>query len=172
MRRGLGYQTRMRQIILITAITTTLLSSSSCFLLLGKTVEPTSDPRTQQMPQNYDVSNAASPYEESQSQPQTSAPSSYSSSSSASQPAPAGPVSVRIRSQCSKSVGVFYGQKPKFGSGTKGSISGNSTESHTFRPGEMFWIIDASENGIDSATISSNTREIEIGSNCTSVSTR
>jgi hypothetical protein len=33
----------------------------------------------------------------------------------------------------------------------------------------MRWIIDANENGIDSATVSSNTRQIEISSNCTSV---
>ena len=40
---------------------------------------------------------------------------------------PAGPVSVTIRSACSKTVKVFYGDKPKFGSGTYSSISSNSS---------------------------------------------
>ncbi len=103
-------------------------------------------------------------------------PASYSSSSgstsAAATPAPAGPVSVTIRSACSKTVKVFYGNKPKFGSGTYSSISSNSVQSHSFRPGDMFWIVDDSENGLGSTSIGPGTRELEISSSCTSINAR
>jgi hypothetical protein len=98
-------------------------------------------------------------------------PSSAASSSSAA-PAPAGPVSVTIRSACSKTVKVFYGDKPKFGSGTYSSIDSNSVQSHSFRPGEMLWIVDESQNGLGSTSIGSGTRELEIASSCTAISSR
>ena len=87
-------------------------------------------------------------------------------------PAPSGPVSVTIRSSCSKTVKVFYGDKPKFGSGTYSSISSNSVQSHSFQEGDLFWIVDESENGISSASISRGTRELEIGSSCSGISAR
>lgn len=87
-------------------------------------------------------------------------------------PAPAGPVSVTIRSACPSTVKVFYGDKPKFGSGTNSSISSNSVNSHTFQPGDMFWIIDESENGLDSVTVDDRVRTIEINRDCTSLSVR
>jgi hypothetical protein len=86
--------------------------------------------------------------------------------------APAGPVSVTIRSSCSQTVKVFYGNKPKFGSGTYSSISSNSVQSHSFQPGDQLWIVDDSENGISNATVSSSTRELEITSSCTGISSR
>lgn len=87
-------------------------------------------------------------------------------------PAPAGPVSVTIRSACRETVKVFYGDKPKFGSGTTSSISSNSVNSHTFQPGDMFWIVDGSDNGVDSITVDDRVRTIEINSDCTSMSLR
>jgi hypothetical protein len=87
-------------------------------------------------------------------------------------PAPSGPVSVTIRSSCSKTVKVFYGDKPKFGSGTYSSISSNSVQSHSFQEGDLFWIVDESENGVSSASISRGTRELEIGSSCSGISAR
>ena len=81
-------------------------------------------------------------------------------------------VSVSIRNRCSKTVKVFYGQKPKFGSGTTSSLSSNSVMSHTFRPGDMFWTIDDKENGLSSVTVGENTREIEVGSDCSSLRSR
>lgn len=102
-------------------------------------------------------------------------PASYSGgapASAAQSPAPAGPVSVTIRSACSKTVKVFYGDKPKFGSGTYSDISSNSVQSHSFRPGDMFWIVDDSQNGLGSTSIGPNTRELEISSGCTSINAR
>jgi len=87
-------------------------------------------------------------------------------------PAPAGPVSVTIRSSCPSTVRVFYGDKPKYGSGTTSSISSNSVNSHSFQPGDMFWIVDASDNGVASVTVDDRIGTIEINGNCTSMSTR
>jgi hypothetical protein len=83
-----------------------------------------------------------------------------------------GPVSVTIRSSCGRTVPVFYGQKPKFGSGTQSSISTNSVQSHSFRPGDMFWVTDASGNGLDGVTVTERTRTLEIDSSCSRISER
>lgn len=87
-------------------------------------------------------------------------------------PPPSGPVHVTIRSQCPQTVKVFYGDKPKFGSGTLSSISSNSVNSHTFQPGDMFWIVDESENGITSTTVDDRTDTIEINRDCASFTIR
>ena len=92
-------------------------------------------------------------------------PSSSGGSSSSSQ----GPVSVTIRSQCRQTVPVFYGSKPKFGSGTQSSVSYNSVSSHSFRVGDMMWVTDASGNGLSSVTVGPGTRNIEIDSSCTRI---
>jgi hypothetical protein len=81
-------------------------------------------------------------------------------------------VSVTIRSECSNTVPVFYGEKPKFGSGTKSSISSHSSESHSFRPGDMMWIIDESENGLASVTVRAGVHEIDISSGCNQLNAR
>ena len=39
------------------------------------------------------------------------------------------PTTVEIHSDCPKTTPVFYGEKPKFGSGTKSSIGSNTTTS-------------------------------------------
>ena len=98
------------------------------------------------------------------SNPRGTSSSSPSSSSS--------PVSVTIRSSCSRTVPVFYGDKPKYGSGTTSSVSSNSVSSHTFRVGDMMWVLDDSGNGAGSITISQSTRSIEITSSCTGLSER
>lgn len=82
------------------------------------------------------------------------------------------PVSVTIRSSCRRTVPVFYGDKPKYGSGTKSSVSFNSVSSHTFRVGDMMWVLDDGGNGLGSVTISQGTRTIEIDSSCAGLSSR
>jgi nucleoid-associated protein YgaU len=81
-------------------------------------------------------------------------------------------VSVNIRNSCGKTVKVFFGEKPKFGSGTYSSASSNSVSSHTFRPGDLFWIVDESENGVASVTVESSTKEIEIRGACSELASR
>ncbi len=83
-----------------------------------------------------------------------------------------GPVSVTIRSECPSTVKVFYGDKPKFGSGTTSSISSNSVNSHSFRAGDMMWVVDDHDNGMGSVSVSPGTRELRIGRDCRSVSAR
>jgi len=87
-------------------------------------------------------------------------------------PSSNGPISVTIRSACPRTVSVFYGSDPKCGSGTRSSISSNSVTSHTFMSGDIFWVLDGSDNGVSSAQISQGTREIEIASSCTSLNVR
>ncbi|MEO7092731.1 MAG: hypothetical protein ABI175_05740, partial [Polyangiales bacterium] len=67
---------------------------------------------------------------------------------------------------------VFYGNKPKYGSGTSSSVSTNSVSSHSFREGDMFWVTDESGNGIDGFTVTRDTRTIEIDSSCSRLSGR
>jgi len=87
----------------------------------------------------------------------------------ASPAAPAAPsvVSVTLRNSCRQTVKVFYGKKPKFGSGTYSTLSSNSRSSKQFRPGDMVWIVDDSQNGVASATVDARTRTIEVDSSCT-----
>lgn len=87
-------------------------------------------------------------------------------------PASPSSVSVDIKSSCSKTVKVFYGDKPKFGSGTYSTASANSRSSHSFRPGDQFWIVDESENGVANVSIKDETREIEILGSCTALAQR
>lgn len=97
---------------------------------------------------------------------------SSSSSSSGGSSGPSGPVSVTIRSSCPRTVPVFYGNKPKYGSGTSSSVSTNSVSSHSFREGDMMWVTDASGNGLDGFTVTRGTRTIEIDSSCSRLSGR
>jgi hypothetical protein len=90
----------------------------------------------------------------------------------ASAPTPAGPVSVTLRNTCKQNVKVFFGDKPKFGSGRYSSMSSNSSTSATFQPGDMFWIVDDGQNGLSSVTVASGMREIEIVDGCTGMRTR
>ena len=81
-------------------------------------------------------------------------------------------VSVSIRSACAKTVPVFYGDKPKFGSGTRSTVSSNSVSNKTFEPGDKVWVTDDKEEGLGSVTIEESTRTIEIGSDCRSISAK
>lgn len=89
-----------------------------------------------------------------------------------SSPSPSGPisVSVSIKNTCGETVKVFYGKKPKFGSGTYSRMSSNSRTSKSFRPGDMIWVVDDSQNGLGGATISETTRNVEL--TCTGVIAR
>ncbi len=89
-------------------------------------------------------------------------------------PAPAAPrpVSVTLRNSCKQTVKVFFGDKPKFGSGRYSSMSSNSLTSATFQPGDMLWIVDDGQNGLSAVTVAEGMREIEILEGCTGMRTR
>lgn len=93
-------------------------------------------------------------------------------SSSGSPGGSASSVSVQLRSACARTVRVFYGKTPKFGSGTTSRISSNEVSNKTFQPGDMMWVVDDADNGLSSVTVSSSTREITVGPDCRSLSAR
>ena len=88
-----------------------------------------------------------------------------------SKPAPT-TVSVALRNGCSETVKLFFGEKPKFGSGRYSSLSSNTRTNQTFKPGDMLWIVDDGQNGVESVTVEASTKEIEIASSCDSFRTK
>lgn len=101
-----------------------------------------------------------------------SAPATDGAAPASAAPEPPKPVSVTLRNTCSETVKVFFGDKPKFGSGRYSSLSSNSSTSHSFMPGDMFWIVDDSQNGVSSVTIGESTRTVEVQNGCTGLSAR
>jgi hypothetical protein len=81
-------------------------------------------------------------------------------------------VSVTIKNSCGETVKVFFGDKPKFGSGTYSSASENSRSNHSFSPGDQFWIVDDSQNGVANVAVTESTREIEIVGSCDRLAAR
>lgn len=96
------------------------------------------------------------------------APPAYSAPASSSS-APSAPTttSVRLHNSCSQTVRLFFGDKPKYGSGTTSTLGANNTTSMTFRPGDMIWIVDASDNGLSSLSVGGTSMNVEILSSCT-----
>ncbi len=81
-------------------------------------------------------------------------------------------VSVTLVNACSDTVKVFFGDKPKFGSGRYSSLSSNSRTNQTFKPGDQLWIVDDGQNGVANAKIEASTREIEVASGCKTLRAR
>lgn len=82
-------------------------------------------------------------------------------------PAHAGPVSVTLRNGCRETVRIFFGDDPRFGSGTHSTLSSNTVTSRSFQEGDTVWLTDESRNGLSSVTISRGTRQIEVTPSCT-----
>jgi hypothetical protein len=82
------------------------------------------------------------------------------------------PTSLEVHSDCSKTVGVFLGEKPGFSSGTRSSVSSNSTT--TFgrnADGSLkFWLLDDKDNGITSVAVSASTKRVTVDASCKSLS--
>lgn len=90
------------------------------------------------------------------------------SSSSGGTSQPKGPerYSVSLKNECSKTVKLFFGQKPKFGSGTYSSISSNTLTSRSGTVGDMIWIVDDGQNGLSSYSPRSGSQTVVITSGC------
>jgi hypothetical protein len=82
--------------------------------------------------------------------------------------APATPTTVEVHNDCGRTVNVFYGDKPKFGSGTKSAIGANTTTSASRKPDGTLevWIITDNEDPIASATVTATTRRVTIDRSC------
>jgi hypothetical protein len=84
-------------------------------------------------------------------------------------PAPPQVVSVDLHNDCGHTVKLFLGARPKWGSGTSTSLGSNTTSSYDMKPGDTIWIIDDSENGLDSFSASEKGafQRVRISSSCT-----
>lgn len=84
------------------------------------------------------------------------------------------PTTVEVHSDCTKTTPIFYGEKPKFGSGTKSSIGSNTTTSASRKADGTLtvWIIDEQENGIASVHVSASTKRVEIDRSCRQITAR
>jgi hypothetical protein len=81
------------------------------------------------------------------------------------------PLSIEVRSDCSKTVPVFYGDgKPGFSSGRKSSISSNSvsSESRNHDGTLTIWIIDEHENGLSNVKLTPDNKRVTVNSDCKS----
>jgi hypothetical protein len=91
-------------------------------------------------------------------------------------PAPAAmvPTTVQIHSDCPKTTPIFYGDKPKFGSGTKSSIGSNTTTTAPRKADGSLtvWIIDEHENGIANVRVDASTKRVDIDRSCKNISAR
>lgn len=89
----------------------------------------------------------------------------------ASAPPPMTPTSIEVHSDCPKTLPLFVGDKPKFGSGTKTSIGSNTTTTFPRKAdgSASIWIIDDKENGVAQASAGPSTRRLVIGRNCTAI---
>ncbi len=77
---------------------------------------------------------------------------------------------VEIVSECRRSVRLFFGDTPKFGSGRYTTWGGNTRgQEHV---GKRVWLVDERDNGLSSASVGPGTRQVVILSNCTGLSTR
>jgi len=77
--------------------------------------------------------------------------------------------SLRLHNSCSKPVLLFFGDKPKFGSGRKERLGTNNTTSYSGGAPQTVWIIDESENGL-SSFVASGSQSMQITSSCTGFS--
>jgi hypothetical protein len=75
--------------------------------------------------------------------------------------------SVTLHNDCKKTVKLFLGEKPKFGSGTSTTIGSNTTQSYSLGVGKMIWIVDDSENGVANYTGQAGSHRIKIPASCT-----
>jgi len=98
------------------------------------------------------------------------APASPGAETNSASDAPAGPtiVSISLKNNCKEKVRLFFGDKPKFGSGTYSSLGSNTRTSKQMQAGDMIWIVDESDNGIASYTVSEGSRDVEITDSCSS----
>ena len=64
---------------------------------------------------------------------------------------------------------LFFGNKPKFGSGRKERPGTNTTTSYSGGAPQTVWIIDESENGL-SSFVASGSQSVQLTSSCTGFS--
>jgi hypothetical protein len=138
------------------------LASSACSLL-GTYANSASSMMTQPGATGATPATAGAPGSTSATNTPTAGSEAKSAAKAPSEPTT---VSVTLRNSCSKTVKVFFGDKPKFGSGRYSSLSSNSRTNQTFKPGDQLWIVDDGQNGVESVKVEAGMKEIEVASSC------
>ncbi len=80
--------------------------------------------------------------------------------------------SFSLKNECSQTVKLFIGDKPKYGSGTSTSVSSNSINSYSGSGSQTYWIVDESGNGLSSFTAGAGQRDMRILPSCTGFAPR
>jgi hypothetical protein len=75
--------------------------------------------------------------------------------------------SMSLKNECPRTVRMFIGTKPKFGSGTTTTVSSNSISSYSGTAPQMYWIVDEHDNGLSSYTASPGRQNVRILPSCT-----
>jgi len=78
--------------------------------------------------------------------------------------------SLRLHNSCSRTVKLFFGDNPKFGSGTRTSLGSNSTSSYSGGAPKTVWLVDDRDQGI-SSFVASGSQSMQITSSCAGFST-
>ncbi|MCB9548570.1 MAG: hypothetical protein H6706_22420 [Myxococcales bacterium] len=88
--------------------------------------------------------------------------------------APSGPghYSLSLKNECPSTVRLFEGDKPKFGSGTYSTIGANNIRSFSGFAGKTIWIVDASDNGVSSYSLSAGRHDLVITRSCSGFARR
>ncbi|MRG96236.1 hypothetical protein [Polyangium spumosum] len=81
-----------------------------------------------------------------------------------------GTYSLRLHNSCSRTVKLFFGDNPKFGSGTRTSLGSNTTSSYSGGAPKTVWIVDDRDQGI-SSFVASGSQSMQITSSCSGFST-
>lgn len=75
--------------------------------------------------------------------------------------------SLTLKNECPRTVKLFIGDKPKWGSGTSTSVSSNSINSYSGTAPQMYWIVDDSDNGLSAYTATPGSQRVRILPSCT-----
>ncbi|MEZ4473199.1 MAG: hypothetical protein R3F60_20920 [bacterium] len=88
--------------------------------------------------------------------------------------APSGPgnFSLSLKNECPRTVRLFEGDKPKFGSGTYSTIGANNIRSFSGFAGKTLWIVDDSDNGVSSYSLSAGRHDLVITASCSGFARR
>ncbi|MFW5740757.1 MAG: hypothetical protein ACOC1F_10380 [Myxococcota bacterium] len=143
------------------------LASNACSLL-----GTYANSATSLMSQPGATSAAAAPTSPSTATPTAATPTAAADATKPESPKAPSTVSVTLRNGCSETVKLFFGDKPKFGSGRYSSLGSNTRTNHTFQPGDQLWIVDDAQNGIENVAIEAGMREVEVTSSCDAFRTR
>ncbi len=74
--------------------------------------------------------------------------------------------SVTLKNTCKSTVRLFFGDKPKFGSGTYSSLGSNTLTSKSMQQGDMIWIVDEHDNGLSSVSVGAGSQRVEVTESC------